>query len=73
MRLQVGRCYILTSNGTVKKFRVVKNISNKKIYIRYCKTQIEEEFFTETALGGFDGYPSIEEFDCMNCDGSESV
>lgn len=73
MRLQVGKCYTLTSYGKQKKFRVIRNISNIQVFIRDCETRKEEEFFTETSKNGFSGDFTIIEFDCMECDGNPSL
>lgn len=73
MKLQVGKCYILTSYGKQRKFRVVKNVSNAHITIRDCETKHEEDFLTDTNKGGFSPDFTIKEFDCMDCDGEPSL
>jgi hypothetical protein len=73
MKLQVGKCYALTSDNKTKKFRVIKNITGTQIIIKDCETGAEEEFFTETAHGGFSDDFTIVEFDCMECDGKPSL
>ena len=72
MRLEVTKCYELVSDGESKRFRVIKNAKDNRLTIRYCETGEEEEFYTETAEGGFSEDWSIEEIDCEDCDGKPS-
>ncbi len=70
MKLEVSRCYILTSDGKEKKFRVIKRDSRGVLIIRYCETGIEEDFYTKTSIGGFSEDFTIIEFNCEDCDGN---
>jgi hypothetical protein len=73
MRLQVGKCYILTHKGVTKKFRVVRYDSNGNLSIRICETNEVEDFYRDTLRGGFYEDFYIQEFDCMECDGQPSL
>ncbi|MAS87461.1 MAG: hypothetical protein CMH30_05740 [Micavibrio sp.] len=73
MNIQVGKCYVLTSDGKEKRFSVIKNVSNREYYIRDCDTDIEEEFITETNKGGFSQDVTLKEIDCKDCDGTETL
>lgn len=69
MKLVVGKCYILTSDGKQKKFRVIARDSRGMIIIRDCETKEEEDFIIDTNHGGFSEYFTLVEFNCEECDG----
>jgi acylphosphatase len=73
MRMQVGKCYRLKRNGVETKFRVVRNLNNKEIYVKLCGTDEEQELFTQTLAGDIGENFEIIEIDCLLCDGKPSL
>jgi len=73
MKLEVGKCYELVSDGKSKRFRVIKKLPDNHLIIRDCESGEEEEFYTETAKGGFSEDWSVKEIDCEECDGKPSI
>ena len=69
MRLEVSRCYTLTNNGRVIRFRVVRYDSRGLLTIRICETQLEEDLYKDTLKGGLYEDFTITEFNCEECDG----
>lgn len=69
MRLEVSKCYELTNNGRVIRFRVVRYDSRGLLTIRICETQEEEDLYQDTLRGGLYEDFSIVEFNCEECDG----
>lgn len=70
MKFQVGKCYSVTLHGKTTKFRVIRN-ENRFITVRHCGTGVEESLMD--ILRGDVSHIEVFEFDCMECDGKESV
>ena len=73
MKLELGKCYILTTDGVGKRFRVIMRDKFGAIKIRDCDTKQEEDFIIDTNQGGFSEDFTLVEFDCMECDGKPSL
>jgi len=71
MRLEVSKCYTLTNNNRVIRFRVVKYDSRGILTIRICENKVEEDLYKDTLRGGLYEDFSIIEFECIDCDGKE--
>lgn len=73
MKYLIGKCYELISDGKSKKFRVIKKLPTNHLIIRDCETNKEEEYYTETAKGGFSEDCSLRQINCEKCDGKPSL